>query len=370
MARGLFELRRDEITGWWVIVVVDRQFNPARFRRPAKPLGQDPADCPNCAAAGEGAAVRMLRPQAFTVAGTEREARENGHAERDPGLGLLGDAGSYQTILAPAGHHESLAETTPQIAFYLLAEARRQIAEARAGGQTEYLAVVHNWGRQAGALTDHLCFDFYDLPHIPHRISEELGGAARFVIREGGCPFCRLVRDEPAGGTRLVYEDAASVCFAPYASRSPFELWVVPRHHAADFGTATDAQLASAAEALQRVLGRLSVLDGPPLNLILHTAPLRERVDETYHWHWEIHPRLREIAGLELGTGLPVNPVSPEEAVAELAAASHDGQATRHRTREAPIFGEPLATQSREAGPTDRGARAADPRSERRGGRA
>jgi RNA polymerase sigma-70 factor, ECF subfamily len=52
-------------------------------------------------------------------------------------------------------------------------------------------------------------------------------------------------------------------------------------------------------------------LDGPPYNLVLHTAPLREQVDATYHWHWEIHPRLREIAGLELGTGLPVNPVSP-----------------------------------------------------------
>ena len=59
-------------------------------------------------------------------------------------------------------------------------------------------------------------------------------------------------------------------------------------------------------------------LDGPAYNLVLHTAPLRERVDETYHWHWEIHPRLREIAGLELGTGLPVNPVSPEEAAREL----------------------------------------------------
>jgi UDPglucose--hexose-1-phosphate uridylyltransferase len=51
---------------------------------------------------------------------------------------------------------------------------------------------------------------------------------------------------------------------------------------------------------------------------VLHTAPAKERVDETYHWHWEIHPRLREIAGLELGTGLPVNPVSPEDAVLEL----------------------------------------------------
>jgi UDPglucose--hexose-1-phosphate uridylyltransferase len=130
------------------------------------------------------------------------------------------------------------------------------------------------------------------------------------------------VRDEVADPQRLVYEDSASVCFAPYASRSPFELWVVPRHHNADFGTATDAQLVSAADTLQSVLRLLSTLGGPAYNLILHTAPLRQRVDETYHWHWEIHPRLREIAGLELGTGLPVNPVTPEEAASVLLATA------------------------------------------------
>ena len=186
-------------------------------------------------------------------------------------------------------------------------------------GQTEYLTVVQNWGAQAGARTNHLCLDLYDLPQIPHRIAEELGGAARFVIREGECPFCRLVRDETRRPERLVWEDADSVAFAPYASRSPFEIWIVPRRHEADFGRATTADVASTSEALRHVLGRLATaLDGPPYNLVLHTAPLREQVDGTYHWHWEIHPRLREIAGLELGTGLPVNPVSPEDAVEEL----------------------------------------------------
>ncbi|MBI3747968.1 MAG: galactose-1-phosphate uridylyltransferase, partial [Chloroflexi bacterium] len=73
------------------------------------------------------------------------------------------------------------------------------------------------------------------------------------------------------------------------------------------------------AEALRQVLSRLATsLDGPPYNLVLHSAPLREQIDATYHWHWEVHHRLREIAGLELGTGLPVNPVSPEDAVEEL----------------------------------------------------
>ncbi|MEO5919265.1 MAG: hypothetical protein ABIQ17_06865, partial [Candidatus Limnocylindrales bacterium] len=79
---------------------------------------------------------------------------------------------------------------------------------------------------------------------------------------------------------------------------------------------------------LRHVLALLArTLDGPPYNLVLHTAPLRERVDATYHWHWELHPRLRDIAGLELGTGLPVNPVSPEDAVEELLAQAGGGGA-------------------------------------------
>ena len=319
MARGLFELRKDSVTGWWVAVVVDREFNRERFEKPAQHRNQTVDNCSNCSAPGTGGVrVRMLKPDAFIVAGTERDQREAQPDGRDPELGIVGDSGSWQTIVAPNGHHESLAETSPQIAFELLARARDVLTEARRAEKTDYLQVVQNYGLQAGALTDHLCLDFYDLPQIPHRIGEELGGAARYVIREGICPFCRLVRDEVADAKRLVFEDSASVAFAPYASRSPFELWVVPRHHAADFGTATDAQLVSAADTLQRVLRLLGTLGGPAYNLVLHSAPLRERVDETYHWHWEIHPRLREIAGLELGTGLPVNPVSPEEAAAEL----------------------------------------------------
>jgi UDPglucose--hexose-1-phosphate uridylyltransferase len=200
----------------------------------------------------------------------------------------------------------------------LLTACRSAIRDAKKAGQTEYVQVVQNWGLQAGARTNHLCLDLYDLPQIPHRVAEELGGAARFVIREGGCPWCRLVTEETARPERLIHQDDASVAFAPYASRSPFEIWIVPRRHDADFGRATDAEIQASADSLRRVLTDLATLDGPPYNLVLHTAPLKEQVDGTFHWHWEIHPRLREIAGLEIGAGLPVNPVSPEDAVDEL----------------------------------------------------
>jgi UDPglucose--hexose-1-phosphate uridylyltransferase len=344
VAGGLFELRRDEITGWWVAVVVDREFDRQRFALPATPVDVPDEACQNCLLApADGVWVRSLKPQAFTIAGSEREARERGREngerargereeradrerewdrdEREPTLGLFGDVGSWSTIAAPRAFHRALAAAPGSLVIEMLAAARDEIRAAQARSGTEYFQVVQNWGAQAGARTNHLCIDLYDLPHIPHRIGEEMGGAARYVIREGGCPWCRLVRDEVASRERLVFEDAGGVCFAPWASRSPFELWVVPRHHDADFGRTTDAMITNAAETLQKVLRLLSALDGPAYNLVLHTAPLHERVDEVFHWHWEIHPRLREIAGLELGTGLPVNPVSPEEAVEELLAA-------------------------------------------------
>ncbi len=332
MAGGLFELRKDPITGWWVATIVDRAFHRDRFARAAETIDDRLFGCANCAAppgdGEDGVQTRMLKDFAFHVVGTDDDARE---LDRDHGLAQVSLAqaratGSWRTVIAPTGEHRPLHSVGNRLIEALVTGARDALAEARAAGQTEYLTVVQNWGVQAGARTNHLCLDLYDLPQIPHRIAEELGGAARFVIREGECPFCRLVRDETRRPDRLVWEDAHSVAFAPYASRSSFEVWIVPRRHDADFSRAGASDIAATAEALRQVLERLaSALDGPPYNLVLHTAPLREQVDGTYHWHWEIHPRLREIAGLELGTGLPVNPVSPEDAVEELLGRAADG---------------------------------------------
>jgi len=319
MAAGLFELRKDPITGWWVATVVDRAFHRDRFARAAEPV-DDGDDCQNCRLpAGDGIRVRTLKDYAFHVVGTDEEARELDGALAQVALSQSRASGSWRTIVAGPGEHRPLHAVGNDTIEGLVGEARAAIAGARTIGQTDYLQVVQNWGAQAGARTNHLCLDLYDLPQIPHRVAEELGGAARLVIREGECPWCRLVRVEPARPDRLVWEDESTVAFAPFASRSSFEVWIVPRRHEADFGRAGVTDVAATSEALRQVLGRLAAsLDGPPYNLVLHTAPLREQVDATYHWHWEIHPRLREIAGLELGTGLPVNPVSPEDAVEEL----------------------------------------------------
>ncbi|MCI0344578.1 MAG: hypothetical protein L0221_03905 [Chloroflexi bacterium] len=326
MAAGLFELRKDPITGWWVATIVDRTFHRDRFAVPAAPV-DDGGDCQNCRTPeGDGVRMRVLKDFAFHVVGTEDEARELDRNLAQVAIASARAAGSWRTIVAPPREHRSLHAAGAAIVEEMVTGARDAVAAAVSNEQTDHLQVVQNWGAQAGARTNHLCLELYDLPQIPHRVQEELGGAARFVIRESECPWCRLVRDEVLRPDRLVWQDANSVAFGPWASRSAFEVWIVPRRHEADFGQATDDDVRATATALRTVLGQLAAsLDGPPYNLVLHTAPLRERVDATYHWHWEVHPRLREIAGLELGTGLPVNPVSPEDAVEELLARARGG---------------------------------------------
>jgi UDPglucose--hexose-1-phosphate uridylyltransferase len=177
-----------------------------------------------------------------------------------------------------------------------------------------YVQVLQNHGRQAGSRTSHLNFELYAIPQVPHRVAEEIGGAARHVISRKACAWCAMAEGEVAAETRLVLDDERFVVFAPAASRSAFELWVVPREHAADFTELDDEALGACRATLQRALGALGVLGDPPYNLFLHTAPAGERLDQTFHWHWELHPRLRVIAGLERATALAVNPAAPEYA--------------------------------------------------------
>jgi UDPglucose--hexose-1-phosphate uridylyltransferase len=117
---------------------------------------------------------------------------------------------------------------------------------------------------------------------------------------------------EEADGTRLVLADDRFVVLAPAASRSAFEMLIIPRQHAADFSAVDDEALGACRATLQRALSALGALGDPPYNLFLHTAPAGERLDQTFHWHWELHPRLRVIAGLERATALAVNPAAPE----------------------------------------------------------
>ena len=143
MASGLFELRKDPITSWWVATIVDRAFHRDRFARAAEPVDDRLFGCSNCAAPGDGVRTRMLKDFAFHVVGTDSEARE---LESDHGLAQVSLAqaratGSWRTVIAPTGEHRPLHAVGSELIENLVTCARDELATAGEDSQTEYLTV-------------------------------------------------------------------------------------------------------------------------------------------------------------------------------------------------------------------------------------
>ena len=323
--RSVFELRRDPVTGWWSAVVTDRSFEHSSFAVQAQPV--EGTHCRHCddAPPDEAAdAVRrvILRSDAFHRIDSTKESA----AQLSLSV-VESSSGSWEILVGPRGHHERLAEAPASLARGLLTSLRdtmRELAaEPRPPDEPRYIQAVQSYGMQSGSRSQHLNMELYAMPQIPHWVAEEIGGGARHLIKTRGCVWCGLAAVEEESGERLVLADEHAIVFAPAASRSAFELMIVPRQHSADFTTLDDAAIAAAAAALQRALHSLDALGDPPYNLFLHTAPVGERLDQTFHWHWEIHPRLRVIAGLERATALAVNPAAPEYAAEVLREHLH-----------------------------------------------
>ena len=387
VAGGLFELRKDDITGWWVAVVVDREFDRARFALPARPIGNDrhalPELRPRCRR--DRVWVRMLKPQAFTVAGSEREAatvaRRSGTgttAARDAtrSSACSATSGRWQTIVAPRGHHETLAESRRRSSFEMLARARDAIDGARGRSQTRVPPGRPELGRAGGRLTDHLCLDFYDLPQIPHRIGEELGGAARYRHPRGRVPVLppRPRRGRQPGAARLrgrgerllrAIRVALAVRAVGRAAPPRGRLRHAPR---------TRSWSARPRRCCRASCGCCRRLGGPAYNLVLHTAPLRQRVDETYHWHWEIHPaaaRDRRARARHGPAGQPGQPRGGRRRAAghrrsadarRVAAAGARGTNSRDREAADANVGKPQWDPIAAAGVTGRCAGPSQPR--------
>jgi UDPglucose--hexose-1-phosphate uridylyltransferase len=312
----VFELRRDPVTGWWSAIVTDRTFEHSSFAVQAAPVeGTHCRHCDDAAPDESETSVRrvVLRADAFHRIDSSKETAAQLSISE-----VASSSGSWEILVGPRDHHERLADTPPRLADQLLRsmrDAMRELAAAPREAEGElYVQAVQSYGRQAGSRSQHLNMELYAIPQVPHRVAEEIGGGARYTIKNRSCVWCGLAATEEESGERLVLADARSVVFAPAASRSPFELMIVPRHHAADFTELDDEAIGACRATLQRTLQALDALGDPPYNLFLHTAPAGQHLDQTFHWHWELHPRLRVIAGLERATALAVNPAAPEYA--------------------------------------------------------
>jgi UDPglucose--hexose-1-phosphate uridylyltransferase len=329
------ELRKDPVSGRWVIIATERSKRPDDFRPqgPVAPASQA-AFCPFCEG-NEGKTPPEV--YAMRAAGTGPDSPgwtvrvvPNKFPALTPGPPPpRATAGLYQSMEG-RGVHEVVIEN-PDHAFELgdlpvphvravLGVFQQRIRTIERDLHYQYVQVFKNKGKEAGASLSHPHSQIVATPIIPRRVKEELYGGDRLFRTFKECGFCRVIREEETAGKRLVARNDRFVAFAPYASRFPFEMAIYPRRHSAFFTDVREEEITPLAEILKDVLTRLKETVGdPPFNMVLRQAPnpalpLKRWPDIHLksHWHLEIIPILTKVAGFEWGTGLYINPVPPE----------------------------------------------------------
>ena len=186
----------------------------------------------------------------------------------------------------------------------------------------ETAILFRNYGRRAGASLAHPHAQIIALEFLPPKLAVMDDWAKRYHRKHGACAMCEELAIERKDGTRVVDENDAFVSLVPFAAEHPFELWLVPKQHQASFTALADGALDDFAALLGRVLRRLrAALDDRPYNFVVDSAPKSDL--SAPHWYWKLRlvPDIATRGGFELGTGLPINPSSPEADARLLRAA-------------------------------------------------
>jgi UDPglucose--hexose-1-phosphate uridylyltransferase len=321
------EFRKDPVTGRWIIVATDRAKRPGDFAR-TQVVAKNVGICPFCSGHESWTPPEIL---AFRTSGAPNEPgwttrvipnkfpalRVEGGFDREPdGLyDRMNGVGAHEVIIECPEHVVSLGETSDLNIANMFWAFRERLIDLKKDVRLRYTLLFKNHGEVAGASMEHSHSQLIALPIIPKRVQEELSGAKRYFDYRERCIFCDIIRQERRDGKRIVLEDDQVIAVAPYASRFPFEMWLLPTQHGSHIEFAPADTYRSFARMLGSLLRRIDrALERPAYNFVLHSGPMNEIDIPHYHWHLEIIPRLTRIAGFEWGTGFYINPTTPEEA--------------------------------------------------------
>ena len=190
----------------------------------------------------------------------------------------------------------------------------------------KYILIFHNHGKSAGASVYHSHSQIITMPILPPDVFRSVNGSFQYYKEHKKIVYRDLLEWEQKERTRIVYENKEFIVFCPYVSKYPYELRIFPKDSHAHFHKLPDVSDEFFADAIFTALQKIKiVLDSPPFNMFIHTAPLTDEfgvdIHEFYHWHMEIIPHLKIDAGFEIGTGIAINVINPDESAEELRGA-------------------------------------------------
>jgi UDPglucose--hexose-1-phosphate uridylyltransferase len=239
---------------------------------------------------------------------------EHVESAAEPALGV------HEVFVESRRHVDRVSAISVQELRNVLQSYAARLRHWRDHDKLAYGLIFKNHGPRAGASLAHLHSQLIALPAIPRVVEAELQRAREAYGQSNICPYCRLIDDERTSAARMVLDRDGYVAFCPYASLQPHEVWLMPARHTPSFEQVSDGDsLEALAGVLHAVISRLEkVIPAASYNMLLRTAPWRVECRDLFHWRIELLPRTTSIAGLEIATGVFINPLAPEHAARQL----------------------------------------------------
>lgn len=325
-ANRMQELRKDPIVGRWVIIAPDRLTRPQNINDTQELLsegfdpfleGHEDATTPEIMAyrtSGQpnqpGWRVRVV-PNKFPAVTVEGELEKRGVGIYDMMTGI----GAHEVIIECPHRESNMSRLTVDNIREVFWVYHDRLVDLKRDQRLVHGLIFKNKGARAGASLDHAHSQLIVSPIVPITIQEELDGAEKFYNYRGRSIFADMIQQELSSKDRIVLDSEHFIVMCPYASRFPFETWVIPKQQSSHFEDITQPVIDDLGTVMKTLLIKLDHgLDDPAYNYILHSAPFSAKDLPHYRWHIEIFPRMSRVAGFEWGSGFYINAVPPEEA--------------------------------------------------------
>lgn len=315
------EFRQDLVSGEWVLLSNNRTHSIRKF----EDVHQSKEECPFEDLEKSGQEIIRRYPDnddwRVTVIKNKFPAVQSEICtpERKVGPFHVRDGVGQHHLFIYRDHEKQLNQFNPEEMSQVLLVFKQHKKEMKHDvACIKYVSLFHNFGSAAGASIYHPHSQILSLPILPPRVSRSLHGASRFFQKNGEKVYDKLIELEMKQKTRVVYENEHFIAFCPFAADFPYEVQIFPKDSTSHFVNVPDNQFSSLGQALSIVLGKLRVaLGNPAFNFFIHTAPIETElanIQDFYTWHIEILPKVKVDSGFELGTGIELNVVDPDDA--------------------------------------------------------
>lgn len=226
-------------------------------------------------------------------------------------------SGQQEVIVCSPRHVTSISELTDDETLMTFRAIQDRVRLMQASSGIEHAMLFFNCRASAGASLSHIHAQLIGSPLVSDPLQRRIERFQHHQQEHGISLIEACAKWESQQRIRMIYQSDHFYVFCPYAGRTPFQVWMVPKHSQQDFSNCPVEMRDELARSCRWLVTRIEgLIDHPGYNLLLHQAPFGQA--EQDHWFFEICPRLTRQAGFEWGTDIWVNPVSPETSARRL----------------------------------------------------